>query len=212
MKKDHFPTVNAEKITVREIFYSFMVILPAAFLFSLKNDLPHVFIITFALLLLPFFRKRPLPAKDRPIIYCIVAGMVLTALPDLMSTVDEARMGLFDILIRSTLVLPFLVYMAALGGLFAQSGRIVGMRAALALAGMLLCGDRFNNRDAHNIFLGFLDPLLKEYFSVYLVCAVLQGVFLPFFLCGAYYRKRGNAERTRKEVFLRKTVIIIIKT
>ena len=35
--------------SVKEIFYAFTVILPPAFLFSLKQDLPHVFLITFLL-------------------------------------------------------------------------------------------------------------------------------------------------------------------
>ena len=38
--------------SLRETFLSFAVILPVAFLFALKNDLPHVFVITFILLLL----------------------------------------------------------------------------------------------------------------------------------------------------------------
>ena len=209
MKKNEKNSLQEEKITLKEIFYSFMVIMPPAFLFALKNDLPHVFIITFILLLLPLFRKRPLPAKDRPVIYCIVAGMLLTALPDLMFTADDARMGLLDVLIRSTLVLPFLLYMASLGGLFARSGRLVGVRAALALTGMLLCGDRFNSKDAHNVLLGFFDTLLKEYFSIYLYCVILQGVFLPLFLCGIYKKnEKENGERKEEQILRRKSVFL----
>ncbi|MBP5182415.1 MAG: transglutaminase domain-containing protein [Lentisphaeria bacterium] len=184
--------------SLREAFLSFAVILPAAFLFALKNDRPHVFVITFVLLLLPLFRKRPLPETDRTVIYSITAGMVLTALPDLMVSPDDSRMGLFDILVRSSLALPFLVYMASLGGLFASSGRINGARAALALAGMLLCGDRFNSRDVHNTLLSFLDPLLHNYFQVYAVCAVLQGILLPFFIFSCNSPVRGESRPPRK--------------
>ena len=184
--------------SLRETFLSFAVILPVAFLFALKNDLPHVFVITFVLLLLPLFRRKPLPATDRTVIYSITAGMVLTALPDLMIGQDDSRIGLFDILVRSSLVLPFLVYMASLGGLFASSGRVNGARAALALTGMLLCGDRFNSRDVHNTLLSFLDPLLHSYFQVYAVCAILQGIFLPFFLRSCSCPVRGESRPREK--------------
>ena len=188
--------------SVKEIFYAFTVILPPAFLFSLKQDLPHVFLITFLLLLLPLFIRKPLPVTDRPIVYCITASMILTALPDLMVSTDDARIGLFDILVRSTLVLPFLVYTAALGGLFVSSGRINGARAALAAGGMLLCGDRFNSRDVHNIYLSFLDPLLHEYFKVYIYCAVLSGIFLPCFLRAGSGKGSGKSSGTGKGFYI----------
>lgn len=216
--KENFPE---NSFSIREKFYSFMVILPVAFLFALKNDLPHVFIITFLLLLLPFFLKKPLPATDRPVIYCVVSAMVLTALPDLMVTYDDARNGLFDILVRSALVLPFLVYVAALGGIFVSSGRLNGIRAALAVTGMLLCGDRFNSRDVHNILLGFLDAFLHHYFEVYVCCALLQGFFLPFFLRAGMGKKIPEEEmengkslekekRTRKNFYILQSISFIL--
>ena len=198
-KQDFLPE---KRHCLKEIFYAFMVILPPAFLFALKQDLPHIFIITFLLLFLPLFIRKPLPVTDRPIVYCITASMVLTALPDLMVSADDARTGLFDILVRSTLVLPFLVYTAALGGLFVSSGRINGARAALAAGGLLLCGDRFNSRDVHNVYLSFLDPLLHEYFKVYIFCTVVSGIFLPCFLRAGSGKVSGKKTGTGKGFYI----------
>lgn len=200
-----------KKISGKEILYSFIVISIPAFLFSLKNDLPHVFILTALLLALPLFMKKALPAKDRPVIYCITAGMLLTALPDLMISQDDARIGLFDILVRSTLVLPFLVYMAALGGLFASSGRINGARAALVMGGMLLCGDRFNCKDVNNIYLGFLDPLLHNYFTVYIVGICILGLFLPCFIRAGSGKEMKKKEKERYTDFPRKKLFFLLQ-
>ena len=196
--------------SLKEMFYAFMVILPPAFLFALKQDLPHVFIIAFLLLLLPFFFRKPLPATDRPIVYCITASMVLTALPDLMVSTDDARIGLFDILVRSSLVLPFLVYTAALGGLFVSSGRINGARAALAAGGMLLCGDRFNSRDVYNVYLSFLDPLLHEYSRVYIYCAVISGIFLPCFLRAGSGKSPGKKTGAGKGFYILQGIAVTL--
>ena len=90
-----------------------LLILPPAFLFSMKSDLPHIFLLTLLILVIRMFRKRDLPYRDRPVIYCLTAALVMTVIPDLLTPADTTRFGLFDVMLRSTLAVPFLLYAAA---------------------------------------------------------------------------------------------------
>ena len=65
------------------------LVLPPAFLYSVKTDSPMYFLIAGAILLFAFFRKNYLPLRDRPIIYSITAAVVLTILPALLTLLDR---------------------------------------------------------------------------------------------------------------------------
>ena len=45
---------------IRFFLVNALLILPCAFLFALKNDMPHIFLITAAVLLIGLFRKNDL--------------------------------------------------------------------------------------------------------------------------------------------------------
>lgn len=161
------------------------LILPPAFLYSMKVDLPHIFLITAAILLVRVFRRKDLPYRDRPIIYCVTAALVLTVIPDLLVSADETRFGLFDVMLRSSLAVPFLLYSAALSCLFPRDPIRLALTAAPALAATLICGDMFNSTNLSNTLLAFLDVPLRNYRTAYAVAATVQAAALPFFFYSA---------------------------
>lgn len=174
-----------------------LLILPPAFLYSMKSDLPHIFLLTAAILLIRLFRRKDLPYGDRPIIYCIMAALVLTVLPDLLVSADETRFGLFDIMLRSSLAVPFLLYTAALSCLFPPDPVRLALTAAPALAATLICGDMFNSSNLSNILLPFLDVPLRHYRTTYAVAATVQAASLPlFFYSSSRFLQPEGSRRT----------------
>ena len=89
------------------------LVLPPAFLYSLKTDSPVYFLIASALLLFAFFRKDFLPLRDRPVIYSVTTALILTVFPDMLIVIDDSRYGIFDLLIRSNLVIPLMTYLTS---------------------------------------------------------------------------------------------------
>ncbi len=173
-----------------------LLILPPAFLYSMKVDMPHIFLIPAAILAISFLKRNYLPYTDRPIIYCATAALILAAIPDMIVTVDENRFGLFDLMLRSSLVVPLLIYTAAVSCFFSPNPYRTGLTAALALAAMLVCGDIFNSRDLSNTVLPFLTGPLRRYRTTYAIAALLQSMALPycFYLSSRtiYPRKRSG--------------------
>ncbi len=168
-------------IDFRTFFLNAFLILPPAFLYSMKTDMPHIFLITTAILLICLFKRSYLPYSDRPIIYCVTAALVLTVIPDMVVTVDDARFGLFDLMLRSSLAVPMLLYSAALSCFFSPNPHRTGLTAAFALAAVLICGDIFNSADLTNNILSFLDVPLRNYRTTYAVTVVIQALALPFY-------------------------------
>ena len=179
-------------------FRNALLILPPAFLYAMKVDMPHIFLIPAVLLGIGLFRKRALSYTDRPIIYCATAALVLAVIPDMIVTVDEARFGLFDLMLRSSLVVPLLLYTAALSCFFSPNSYRIGVTAALALAAMLVCGDMFQSRDLSNTVLFFLDEPLRRYRETYAVAALIQAMTLPgyFLLFSRSVRLETGRRRT----------------
>lgn len=167
---------------MRMLLLSACLILPPAFLYSLKSDLPHVFVITAAILAASLLKRVALPYSDRPIIYCSLAALALTALPDLLVPMSDDRFGILDIIIRSNLTAPAFLYLAAFATLFESTPHALGIVAALSVAVTLICGDFLAASRLANERTPFLDPLLKRYRELYVGAVMLQTLFLIFAL------------------------------
>ena len=86
-----------------------LLILPPAFLLSLKYDLPHILILTSLLVVFPIFQDRSFRLRDRPVIYSLLAAGILAVLPGLFVKIPDERLTFSDFLMRSHLFLPFLL-------------------------------------------------------------------------------------------------------
>ncbi len=165
------------------------IVLPPVFLYTIKSDYPHYLILTVLILLFAFFQKNYLPFSDRPIIYTATMALILTVIPDLLVGIDDSRVGLFDLVVRSNLAIPFLVYLAAFSCAFYPLPQRLGFTAACSAGAMLICGDRFYSETLSNSFLPFLTPLLRSYTITYACAVTVMVLVLPFFFYSAYSRK-----------------------
>ena len=179
------------------------LVMPPAFLYTLKTDSPVYFLITSAILLFSFFRRNYLPLRDRPIIYSVTAALILTIFPDMLIVIDDSRYGIFDLLIRSNLMIPLMTYLAALSCAFFPYFPRRGMTAAGVITALVLCGDRFNYARLNNGLLSFLDPLLRHYPTVFAVAAGWTAVMIPL-----YFLYPGRVERSGRKFSLRMLFLV----
>jgi|GEM_PF-1749781 len=170
------------------------LVLPAAFLYSVKTDSPVYFLIASAILLFAFFRKKYLPVRDRPIIYSITAVLILTIFPDMLITIDDSRAGIFDLLIRSNLIIPLMTYLAAFSCAFYPYPLRRGITAVCVVFALVICGDRFNSAGLNNGTLFFLDPVLHHYALAYGIAAAWTALVIPlYFIFPGRREKNGNS-------------------
>ena len=174
------------------------LVMPPAFLYTLKTDSPVYFLITAVILLFAFFRRDYLPLRDRPVIYSVTAVLVLTIFPDMLIVIDDSRYGIFDLLIRSNLMIPLMTYLAAASCAFFPYPARRGLTAAGVVIALVLCGDRFNYARLNNNLLFFLDPLLRHYPTVFAVAVGWVAVMIPLF-----FLYPGRLERSGRSFSLR---------
>ena len=179
------------------------LVMPPAFLYTLKTDSPVYFLITALILLFAFFRRNYLPLRDRPIIYSVTAVLVLTIFPDMLIVIDDSRYGIFDLLIRSNLMIPLMTYLAAASCAFFPYPARRGLTAAGVVIALVLCGDRFNYARLNNNLLFFLDPLLRHYPMVFAVAVGWVAVMIPLF-----FLYPGRLERSGRSFSLRNCFLL----
>ena len=165
----------------RTLLLNLALILPSALLYAVKTDSPVYPLISLAILLFAFFRRDYLPLRDRPVIYSVTAAIVLTIFPDLLIVIDDSRHGIFDLLIRSNLIIPLMLYLAAFSCAFYPYPARRGITVACVVSALVLCGDRFNYAKLTNDVLFFFDPLLQHYHQFYSCAAAWNVLAIPVF-------------------------------
>jgi len=153
-----------------------LLILPPAFLLSLKYDLPHILILTTLLVVFPLFQDRSFRLRDRPVIYSLLAAGILAVLPGIFVKIPDERLTFSDFLMRSHLFLPFLLYSTAISCWFMRTREVSALCMLIVLLSCLACGDVYNTAKLENVSFAGTTPLLRNYRETYLVCAVLQCV------------------------------------
>ena len=153
-----------------------MLILPPAFLLSLKYDLPHILILTALMVVFPIFQDRSFRLRDRPVIYSLLAAGILAVVPGLFVKIPDSRLTFSDYLMRSHQFLPFLLYAAAISCWFMRTREVSALCLLIVLLSTLACGDVYNTAKLENINFAGTTPLLRNYRRTYQVCAVLQCI------------------------------------
>lgn len=153
-----------------------LLILPPAFLLSLKYDLPHILILTALMVIFPIFQDRSFRLRDRPVIYSLLAAGILAVVPGLFVKIPDSRLTFSDYLMRSHQFLPFLLYAAAISCWFMRTREVSALCLLIVLLSCLACGDVYNTAKLENINFAGTTPLLRNYRRTYQVCAVLQCI------------------------------------
>ena len=153
-----------------------LLILPPAFLLSLKYDLPHILILTALMVIFPIFQDRSFRLRDRPVIYSLLAAGILAVVPGLFVKIPDSRLTFSDYLMRSHQFLPFLLYASAIACWFMRTREVSALCLLIVLLSCLACGDVYNTAKLENINFAGTTPLLRNYRRTYQVCAVLQCI------------------------------------
>ena len=187
------------------LLFNAALVLPPPFLYSVKTDSPVYFLIAGAILLFAFFRKDYLPVRDRPIIYSVTAAVILTVFPDLLITIDDSRAGIFDLLIRSNLIIPLMTYLAAFSCAFYPYPLRRGITAVCVVFALVICGDRFYSVRLNNETLFFLNGVLHHYAAAYGFAAAWTMLVIPL-----YFIFPGRAEKNPAGSFSMKTRPVLL--
>lgn len=157
-----------------------LLILPPAFLLSLKYDLPHILILTALMVVFPVFQDRSFRLRDRPVVYSLLAAGILAVVPGLFVKIPDNRLTFSDYLMRSHQFLPFLLYASAISCWFMRTREISALCMLIVLLSGLACSDVYNTAKLENVNFAGTTPLLRKYYITYMVCAFMQcgGVFL----------------------------------
>ena len=153
-----------------------LLILPPAFLLSLKYDLPHILILTTLMVVFPLFQDRNFRLRDRPVVYSLLAAGILAVVPGLFVKIPPERLTFSDYLMRSHQFLPFLLYASAISCWFMRTREISALCMLIVLLSCLACGDVYNTAKLVNVSFAGTTSLLRHYRQTYLVCTALQCV------------------------------------
>ena len=190
------PLPDPRPFRLSALLFNAALVLPPPFLYSVKTDSPVYFLIAGAILLFAFFRKDYLPVRDRPVIYSITAAVILTILPDLLITIDDSRAGIFDLLIRSNLIIPLMTYLAAFSCAFYPYPLRRGITALCVVFALVICGDRFYSARLNNETLSFLNGVLHHYAGAYGFAAAWTVLAIPL-----YFLFPGRVEKNQSASF-----------
>ena len=152
------------------------LILPPAFLLSLKYDLPHILILTALMVVFPIFQDRSFRLRDRPVIYSLLAAGILAVVPGLFVKIPDNRLTFSDYLMRSHQFLPFLLYASAISCWFMRTREVSALCLLIVLLSTLACGDVYNTAKLENINFAGTTRLLRNYSATYTVCSLIQCI------------------------------------
>ena len=200
---------HAESLTPIGFVTRGFLLLPPAFLITLKYDVPHVLILTFLLILLPAFRKQAPSFGKGLLLFFLSISVLLAVIPSFMFEVDSGRITVGDVFLRAHIFVPLLLYAVAFACGLRRSREITSFIVPTVLFITLICGDLPMAKTLHNSRFPLSDELLHQFRYVYLVCSSLQ-FFGVLMLLTAEARldsvstpeERGRSARLRFLLFL----------
>ena len=132
-------TFATGRITVLE---AAVFLLPSAGYFAYTAKLPHVPILTGVFLLISFFFWKPLKISDRLVIYLAVAALAATIFADSAYPLAEGRFTFLIALLHPEILVPFLLYQAAMLTISRNRPLILGASAFAAITSIAFCGEQ----------------------------------------------------------------------
>jgi hypothetical protein len=123
------------------ILVSAGMVLPAAFLFYVVAELPHVFIVACIGFAVSLLIRKPLKYTDRSIIYTVVVALILVVLLDLVFPMKQDRFFHIGKIFRPNITVPLAIYLAVFATFYESSKYTLGFNSAFSLIAILLGGD-----------------------------------------------------------------------
>jgi hypothetical protein len=182
------------------------IIFPAAFLFSLAADLPHVLMITLLGLFFSFITRKTSKLTDRTVIYSVVISITAAVLFDYIFPMDDDRFEYLSSLFRLNITVPVMFYLAVAVTFFnfkKYSYAVASVAAVIALAfgGNVMRIPVETKR--------FLIPgvVLNNFILLYIMC-IISSMF--FMLLALRNNVQVDISRKWKKYRFRKHAIFII--
>ena len=150
------------------------LLLPPAFLISLKYDIPHILILTFLLILLPVFRKHAPSFGKGVLLFYLFLSVLLSVVPSLIFEVDSGRNTVGDVFLRAHIFVPLFLYAVAFACGLRRSREITSFIVPTVLFITLICGDLPMAKSLHNTRFLLTDEFLHNFRYTYIACSALQ--------------------------------------
>ncbi|MDD5698672.1 MAG: transglutaminase domain-containing protein [Victivallaceae bacterium] len=153
------------------------MLFPAALLFSVAADLPHVLMITLGGLLLSIILKNAVRLNDRTIIYSVILALVTAVFTDYMIPMSDDRFEYLSSLFRLNLTIPVILYLAVAVTFF-DSKKYSYAVASAATAIALAFGGNVLRLPVETRRFPAPEIVLRNFTAVYMVCIGLGGLFI----------------------------------
>ena len=159
------------------VLYCIGIIIPAAFLFSLAADLPHVLAVTFVGLLISLITRKAAALNDRTVIYSIVVSLTLTVLLDYVFPMADDRFEYLSSFFRLNITVPLAFYLAV--AITFVDSRRYSYALSMTAAGICACfwWQCFASAVGNRTFSLPADIILQNFEAVYFICLSLSGLF-----------------------------------
>jgi hypothetical protein len=185
------------------------IILPAAFLLSATLNLPHVFLICLAGLILSMLIGKSVVYSDRTIIYSVVLSIVLAVILDLAFPVDKNRFILIGDIFSTNISAPFLLYVAVMITFFELNPYSVGVTAAFSIFVVLLGSDvTLNSQHGEGLLL--FKAHTKNFNGIFSVTVILELIFILIALQPRKIFRIGKTGKWEKRMVLLAALVFTV--
>ena len=178
-KKTKNKAVKSGDKSVMTVLYCIGIIIPAAFLFSLAADLPHVLAVTLVGLLISLITRKAAALNDRTVIYSIVVSLTLTVLLDYVFPMADDRFEYLSSFFRLNITVPLAFYLAV-AITFVDSRRYSYALSMTAAVFALAFGGNVLRVPLETERFPAADIILQNFEAVYFICLSLSGLFILF--------------------------------
>lgn len=181
-------TFATGRITVLE---AAVFLLPSAGYFAYTAKLPHVPILTGVFLLISFFFWKPLKISDRLVIYLAVAALAATIFADSAYPLAEGRFTFLIALLHPEILVPFLLYQAAMLTISRNRPLILGASAFAAITSIAFCGEQeqYWNTASQNPPTEILSQQMIYFCSMFLTLLLLLWYLRKTYRIGSKWPK-----------------------
>ncbi|MDD5597554.1 MAG: transglutaminase-like domain-containing protein [Victivallaceae bacterium] len=153
------------------------IIIPAAFLFAVAADLPHVLITMLTGLALSLLFRNAVKLTDRTVIYSVVVSMVAAVLFDYAFPMSDERFGYLSSFFHLNITVPVLLYLAAASTFFGLRRYSYAIAASAAVVALAFSGNVLHMPPETERFLvpGYF---LQHFRALHVSCICLSSFFL----------------------------------
>lgn len=162
------------------VLASAAMVLPAAFLFFVVSDLPHIFIITLIGFILSLSISPTIKYSDRSIIYSVLIALILAVVFNMIFPMKQERFFSIAKLFMSQVTVPLILYLAAIATFYESTPYTLGFNSAFSIIVIMLAGDFSQNiqMNDNSLFAFLIEG--EKFKTFFLTVAVTNALAMLF--------------------------------